>query len=205
MRPCACGKASFNMDIRHAGTRSSRRKVIDLGESTMAENAVANTNDERAMRRAKRQALIDAGVDPYPIASTVNAFVADLAADYADLEPGGLGPEDEVHYLAGRIRGKRGHGKLMFLDLQDRAGQIQLFCRVNNLSEQAWEMAGQLDVGHRGRVERPEKGQYALHFYPSSFGKGWSTTGMRRLCRLACSFLRIFSSVSGSPQVPSRI
>ena len=132
----------------------------------MAENAVVNTNDERAMRRAKRQALIDAGVDPYPIASTVNAFVADLAADYADLEPGGLGPEDEVYYLAGRIRGKRGHGKLMFLDLQDRTGQIQLFCRVNNLSEQTWELAGQLDVGDiveaQGTIMRTKRGELSL-------------------------------------------
>ena len=166
MRPRACGKASFNMSIRYVGTPDSRCKAIDLGESTMAENAVANTNDERAMRRAKRQALIDAGVDPYPIASNVNAFVAELATSYEDLEPGGLGPEDKVYYLAGRIRGKRGHGKLMFLDLQDRTGQIQLFCRVNNLSEQAWEMAGQLDVGDiveaRGTIMRTKRGELSL-------------------------------------------
>ena len=41
---------------------------------------VVNTNDERAMRRAKRQGLIDAGLDPYPIASTVTSHVDELAA-----------------------------------------------------------------------------------------------------------------------------
>ena len=51
------------------------------------------------------KALLDAGVNPYPIASSVNAYVADLAEDYADLEPGGIGPEDEVFHLAGRFPG----------------------------------------------------------------------------------------------------
>ena len=42
----------------------------------MAENAT--TTDERSMRRARRQALIDAGVNPYPIASEVTAHAGEL-------------------------------------------------------------------------------------------------------------------------------
>ncbi len=132
----------------------------------MADNTTINTNDERAMRRAKRQTLIDTGVDPYPIASTVTTHVADLASTYAELEAGGMGPEDEVYYLAGRIRGYRGHGKLLFIDLEDRSGQIQLFCRVNNLEADVWELAHQLDVGDiveaRGTIMRTKRGELSL-------------------------------------------
>ena len=35
-----------------------------------------STTDERAMRRAKRAALIEQGVNPYPIKSYVDAHVA---------------------------------------------------------------------------------------------------------------------------------
>ena len=43
-------------------------------------------NDVRAVRRAKRQALIDAGINPYPIKSEITAHAAELAEKYADLE-----------------------------------------------------------------------------------------------------------------------
>ena len=48
----------------------------------MAENTAATSaaTDERAMRRARRQALIDAGVNPYPISSEVTAHAAELEA-----------------------------------------------------------------------------------------------------------------------------
>ncbi len=125
-----------------------------------------NTNDERAMRRAKRQTLLDAGVDPYPIASTVTAHVDELAQTYAGLEPGEMGPEDAIYSLAGRIRAYRGHGKLLFIDLEDRTGQIQLFCRINNLGEDMWELAKSLDVGDiveaRGTVTRTRRGELSL-------------------------------------------
>ena len=132
----------------------------------MSESTPIPTNDERAMRRAKRQSLIDAGVDPYPIASTVTSHVSELAATYASLEAGGLGPEDVVYYLAGRIRAYRGHGKLLFIDIEDHTGTIQLFCRVNNLGEDMWELAKQLDVGDiveaSGTVMRTKRGELSL-------------------------------------------
>ena len=132
----------------------------------MAEQGKVATNDERAMRRAKRQALIDGGLDPYPIASHVTAHVAQLARDYADLESGQIAPDEAVCTVAGRIRAYRGHGKLLFMDLEDATGRIQLFCRVNNLSEAAWELAGQLDVGDiveaTGVPTRTRRGEFSL-------------------------------------------
>ncbi|MDO4539288.1 MAG: lysine--tRNA ligase, partial [Coriobacteriales bacterium] len=132
----------------------------------MAENTTVSTNDERAMRREKRQALLDAGVNPYPIASNVTSHVAELADSFAALEAGAVDPQETAYYLAGRIRAKRGHGKLMFLDLQDHTGQIQLFCRVNNLDEATWALAGSLDVGDiveaHGSVMRTKRGELSL-------------------------------------------
>ena len=123
-------------------------------------------SDERSMRRAKRQALIDSGIDPYPIASTVTAFVADLKETYKDLEDGGIAEDGVTYHLCGRIRAIRGHGKLMFFDLADKSGQIQLFMRVNNLDEATWALASDLDVGDiieaAGTVIRTKRGELSL-------------------------------------------
>ncbi len=123
-----------------------------------------NTNDERAQRRARRQALIDAGVNPYPIASDVTAHAAQLEKDYASL-PDGEDTQDVVS-VAGRIRALRRQGKAAFIVLEDVSGQIQLFCRVNDLGEEGWGLLRQLDLGDivdaTGRVLRTRRGQLSI-------------------------------------------
>ena len=45
----------------------------------MAENTdTQTTTDERTLRRAKRQAMLDAGVSPYPSRFETTTFSADL-------------------------------------------------------------------------------------------------------------------------------
>ena len=128
----------------------------------MAEQTPAT--DERAVRRARRQALIDAGINPYPIKSEVTAHAAELEERYAALEAG----EDttDVYSLAGRIRALRNQGKVAFIVLEDCTGQLQLFCRINNLSEADWALLGQLDlgdiIGATGPVIRTRRGQLSL-------------------------------------------
>ena len=133
----------------------------------MADQSTApetNINDERAVRRAKRQALIDAGINPYPIKSEITAHAAELAEKYADLEDGGV-TEDE-YSLAGRIRAYRKQGKIRFIVLEDVSGEIQLFCRANTLGEGAWELLGQLDLGDIIKVKvlevDPKTGKISL-------------------------------------------
>lgn len=137
--------------------------------ATTAANATeatpeASINDERAQRKARRQALLDAGIDPYPIQSTVTAHVAELEERYADLEDGQTG--EEVYSVAGRVRAIRNQGKIAFVVVEDYTGQIQLFCRINNLDEKNWELLGLLDlgdiIGATGAIMRTRRGQLSL-------------------------------------------
>ncbi len=48
--------------------------------------------------------------------------------------------------VAGRIRGIRSHGKLVFFDLQDESGQIQVLASETNL-RQTYKMVKLLDIG----------------------------------------------------------
>ena len=135
--------------------------------AVMADQSIApetDINDERSVRRAKRQALIDAGVNPYPTKSDITAHAAELAERYASLEDGA--DTTDEYSLAGRIRAYRRQGKARFLVIEDVSGEIQLFCRVNNLSAEDWGLLGQLDLGDiiqaRGTVLRTRRGQLSV-------------------------------------------
>ena len=137
---------------------------VDAG----APNANIDINDERAVRRARRQALIDAGVNPYPATSTVTVHAAELEERYASLEDGAS--TKDAYSVAGRVRALRKQGKARFIVLEDATGQIQLFCRVNDMDKADWGLLGQLDLGDiieaTGVVLRTRRGQ--LSIAPSS-------------------------------------
>ncbi len=62
--------------------------------------------------------------------------IAIVRAEAGRLEPGREAPGKRR--VAGRVVGRRGHGKLVFLDLVDRSGRIQLLC--------AAERTGRVDL-----------------------------------------------------------
>ena len=55
--------------------------------------------------------------------------IAAVRLEAEELEPGKEGKEPRR--LAGRVLGRRGHGKLVFVDLVDRSGQLQLLCAAD--------------------------------------------------------------------------
>jgi lysyl-tRNA synthetase, class II len=84
--------------------------------------------------------------------------IAAVRAEAEELEPGG--EASEPRRLAGRVMARRGHGKLVFLDLADRSGRIQLLCDVSR--------AGEIDVdlgdivGATGNPARTRRGEPSL-------------------------------------------
>lgn len=121
-------------------------------------------DDPIEVRKAKRQAILDAGGEAYLRRYDVDAHAADLNAKYADL-PDGESTEDVVH-VAGRIMAKRGQGKVCFIVLRDGTGEIQVFCRINVLGEEAYEDVKDLDVGDwigaEGTILRTRRGQLSV-------------------------------------------
>ena len=72
-----------------------------MSENNQAEMAPVVEDDPIEVRKAKRQALIDAGCDPYGHAFEVSCHIAELNERYADLADGS-NTEDEVT-IAGRL------------------------------------------------------------------------------------------------------
>ena len=124
----------------------------------------ATLNDERATRLARRQAIIDAGGNPYPEHCDVTDHVADLAVRYAEL--GEDDADEQTHTVAGRIRAKRGQGKVAFVVLQDATDKMQLFCRIDNLGQEGMAALRKMDLGDvieaTGSMMRTKRGELSL-------------------------------------------
>ncbi|MBA3333428.1 MAG: lysine--tRNA ligase, partial [Actinobacteria bacterium] len=84
--------------------------------------------------------------------------IADLRAATDGIEAGG--ELEDTRRLAGRVMARRDMGKLVFLDLVDRSGRIQLMCDTSR--------TGELDVhlgdvvGVAGRPAKSRRGEPSL-------------------------------------------
>ena len=98
-------------------------------------------NDQMQIRREKLAALQAEGRDPFQ--QTKYDFNADSAAIKADYDR----YEEQTVKVAGRLMSKRGQGKVMFCDLQDCSGRIQLFVKIDELGEEEYARFKKLDIG----------------------------------------------------------
>ena len=135
-----------------------------MAENQNAADQASTLNDERATRLAKRAALFEAGQNPYPEHSELEDYVADIEAKYAELADGE--DTEDVVKIAGRVVAKRGQGKIMFIVVRDATAEIQLFCRINDIDEAAWNTLKSLDLGDilgvTGVVVRTQRGQLSV-------------------------------------------
>jgi lysyl-tRNA synthetase, class II len=117
-----------------------------------------------AARRQKLDALRDAGIDPFPHQFSGVEPVASVRTAHESL---GDGEETEIsHRVAGRLAARRGQGKMAFLDLVDRSGQIQLQARADVLGAEAMQRLLSLDLGDLigvdGTALRSRRGELTL-------------------------------------------
>ena len=97
--------------------------------------------DQVQVRRDKLAALQAEGRDPFHITKfDFNADSASIKADYAAFE-------GKTVRVAGRLMSKRGMGKVLFCDLQDNTGRIQLFVKIDEMGEEEFNRFKKNDIG----------------------------------------------------------
>jgi lysyl-tRNA synthetase, class II len=84
--------------------------------------------------------------------------IAVVKAEAGDLEPGAEG--NARHNVAGRVLARRDLGKLMFLDLVDRSGRIQLLVRPEDLGGVDLDLGDVIGVG--GVATKTKRGEPSL-------------------------------------------
>lgn len=83
-------------------------------------------------RRKKLGLLRKAKIDPYPARVARTSSIAEALNDFEKLEK-----EKESVSLVGRLRSLRDQGKIVFADLEDESGRIQVVLKDDSLLEEA--------------------------------------------------------------------
>jgi lysyl-tRNA synthetase, class II len=117
-----------------------------------------------AARHESLERLRGKGIEPFALGFDKDADVADVVAEFGGLQPG-----DESgarRSLAGRVVLLRRHGKVAFVVIRDRSGDLQLFLTDDTLPAEGWGLLDELNlgdiVGATGQVVRTRRGELSL-------------------------------------------
>ena len=112
------------------------------------------------IRRDKLADLQAAGKDPFTITKfDVTHHSTDIKDDFDALE-------GQTVSVAGRLMSKRGMGKECFADLQDGAGRVQLYVKIDEVGEEQLAAFKKYDIGDLvgvvGEVFRTQRGEISV-------------------------------------------
>ena len=98
-------------------------------------------SEQERLRREKLAELKSEGKDPFDVYKVDRTHTSEqVKSNFEDLE----GKEVTV---AGRIMSKRGQGKVVFSDVHDRDGKIQLFIKIDEVGEEQLKSYKTFDLG----------------------------------------------------------
>lgn len=127
----------------------------------MSEQNSVNSSSEVQVRREKLANMQASGRDPFMVNTSARDTFAKDITDNFDAFDG------KTVTVAGRIKSKRGKGKVMFMDLWDVTGKIQIFAKFDDLGEEVYSDLKKWDVGDiaevQGFVFKTQMGETSIH------------------------------------------
>ena len=116
--------------------------------------------DQVRIRREKLAQLRESGRDPFRLTRfDVTTNSAEIKEHFDEMEGKSVS-------VAGRLMTKRGMGKVIFADLQDDTGRIQLYLKFDEMEEANFEACRKLDIGDivgvNGDVFRTQRGEISV-------------------------------------------
>ena len=122
-------------------------------------------HEQIVVRRKKLQALRERGIDPYPNDFRPDHTTAEVHARLSALGEAELARAGTLS-IAGRVMAVRDFGKAGFLQVQDRAGRLQVHARRDRLGDEGFQVYRLLDLGDvigvAGRPFRTRTGELTL-------------------------------------------
>ena len=123
-------------------------------------------SDQMKVRREKLNDLRSQGLDPF----VQTKF--DVTATSAQIKDRFEEMEGKTVSLAGRLMSKRGMGKVVFCDLQDNAGRIQLYVKIDEMEEDSFNRFKKTDIGDivgvTGDVFRTQRGEISVRVHEAT-------------------------------------
>lgn len=140
--------------------------TIGVSSSAVHDDESTDLPEQYRVRRDKRDRLLAAGRDVYPVSVPVTRTIAQVRQDYAHLEAGQ--ETEDVVGVAGRVMRVRLGGKLCFVTLQDGQGnELQGMLSLAEVGEPSLEsFKTDVDLGDhlflRGRVISSRRGELSV-------------------------------------------
>ena len=117
-------------------------------------------SDQVQIRREKLENLRREGFDPF------QETKYEITATSQEIKDNFDALEGKTVSLAGRLMSKRGMGKVLFCDLQDSAGRIQLYVKIDEMEEASFNRFKKNDIGDvvgvTGDVFRTQRGEISV-------------------------------------------
>jgi len=127
---------------------------------------VSELEEQIAVRRQKRERLRQRGVEAYPARAPFDLEPSQVRQRWEGVSAESLEAEATRLRVPGRIRAFRDQGKLVFVDLHDGHGKLQLFVRKQALDDAGRELLDDLDLGDyllaEGILGRTRSGELSL-------------------------------------------
>jgi len=123
--------------------------------------------EQELVRREKAENLRQLGLDPFGHRFDVTSDSKDIKDNYLNYSKEELEEIKKDVVIAGRIMTKRRNGKAGFFHIQDKFGQIQIYIRLDNVGEDAYELFKNSDIGDiigiEGYVFKTNTGELSVH------------------------------------------
>lgn len=134
-------------------TPSVERVAVNLSSVTHDDTAADDLNEQMRFRLQKRTALLDAGVEPYPVKPGRTDSLGDIRRRFAEL---GTGESSGQHVsVVGRVVFIRNSGKLCFGILQEGDGtRLQIMLSLADIGpDRLADWKALVDLGDHVQVE----------------------------------------------------
>lgn len=122
--------------------------------------------EQELVRREKAEELREKGIDPYGHRFDVTTNSKEINEKYASYDKEQLHEMEIPVIIAGRIMTKRSKGKVGFMHIQDKYGQIQIYVRKDVIGEDEYELFKKADIGDivgiKGNVFRTDMGELTV-------------------------------------------
>lgn len=116
---------------------------------------MATIDDLRKVRVDKLTTLKKRGIEPYqPLPKRLQTIAQASVMDTKEV------------FVVGRLRGLRGHGKILFGDVSDESGKVQVVFKIDAIEKEEFELLSLIDIGDfisvTGRVGKTQSGEVSV-------------------------------------------
>ena len=124
-------------------------------------------NEYIKVRKDKAEELRKEGMNPFINGISPTTTTAVIHEKYDAEDAASLEKDASKHSIAGRVMAIRSFGKAAFLQIRDRAGNLQVFVQKQRVGDEQFKLFKKLDVGDIGLFEgemfRTKTGELTLN------------------------------------------